>query len=235
RGAWGVILITTKSGKRGDLPKVNYSNNFSWATPTTTPEIAPAAEGAEMAFRALQRTNPSTNVFGVVGMYIDQTSIQKMREWDATYGGQDLGNEMVMGRDFEVRDGRLFFYRSWDAGEMFMRQWTPQQKHDLSVAGGTERTNYRLGIGYLGQEGVLKVNPDNFDRYSLNLNVSTQVTDWIEARGKVLYSKTNFTRPFYFSSETYDPWYYLYRWPKVYPYGTYEGYPFRSAIQEVQQ
>ena len=235
RGAWGVILITTKSGKRGDVPKVSYSNNFSWATPTTTPVIAPAAEGAEMAFKALQRTNPSTNVFGVVGMYIDQTSIQKMREWDAAYGGQDLGDEMVMGRDFEIRDGRLFFYRSWDAGDMFMRKWTPQQKHDLSVAGGTERTNYRLGIGYLGQDGVLKVNPDNFDRYSLNLNVSTQVTDWIEARGKVIYSKTNFTRPFYFSSETYDPWYYLYRWPKVYPYGTYEGYPFRSAIQEVQQ
>ena len=235
RGAWGVILITTKMGKKGEAPKVDYSNNFSWATPTTTPVIAPAAEGAEMAFGALQRTNPSTNVFGVVGMYIDQTSIQKMREWEASYGGQDLGNEMVMGRDFEIRDGRLFFYRPWDAGEMFMKNWTPQQKHDLSVSGGTEKTNYRVGIGYLGQDGVLKVNPDQFDRYSLNLNVSTEVTDWMEARGKVIYSKTKFTRPFYFSSETYDPWYYLYRWPIVYPYGTYEGYPFRSAITEVEQ
>ena len=235
RGAWGVILITTKTGKKGEAPKIDYSNNFSWATPTRTPVIAPAAEGAEMAFGALQRTNPSTNVFGVVGMYIDQTSIQKMREWEASYGGQDLGNEMVMGRDFEIRDGRLFFYRPWDAGEMFMKEWTPQQKHDLAVSGGTEKTNYRLGLGYLGQDGVLKVNPDQFNRYSLNLNVSTEVTDWMEARGKVIYSKTNFTRPFYFSSETYDPWYYLYRWPIVYPYGTYEGYPFRSAITEVEQ
>lgn len=235
RGAWGVILITTKSGKKGEVPRINYSNNFSWATPTTTPVIAPAAEGAEMAFMALQRSDPSTNVFGVVGMYVDQTSIQRMREWQSTYGGQSLGNEMIIDRDFEIRDGRLFFYRPWDAGEMFMNQWTPQQKHDLSVSGGTDKTNYRLGIGYLGQEGVLKVNPDNFDRYSLNLNISTQVTDWLEARGKVIYSKTNLTRPFYFSSETYDPWYYLYRWPIVYPYGTYEGYPFRSAITEVEQ
>lgn len=235
RGAWGVILITTKTGKKGESPKINYSNNFSWATPTKTPVIAPAAEGAEMAFKALQRTNPSTNVFGVVGMYFDEIGIQKMREWEQQYGGQNLGDEMVLGRDFEIRDGRLFFYRPWDAGEMFMKDWTPQQKHDLSVSGGSDKTSYRLGVGYLGQNGVLKVNPDEFNRYSMDLSVNTQVTDWMEVRGKVLYSKTNFTRPFYFSSETYDPWYYLFRWPKTYPYGTYEGYPFRSAVTEVTQ
>lgn len=235
RGAWGVILITTKSGKKGEAPKVSYSNNFSWATPTKTPVIASAAEGAEMAFSALQRTNLSTNVFGVVGMYFDQEGIQKMREWEQQYGGQDLGNEMVLGRDFEIRDGRLFFYRPWDAGDMFMRDWTPQQKHDVSVAGGSDKTTYRLGVGYLGQNGVLKVNPDEFNRYSVDLSVNTAVTDWMDVRGKVLYSKTKFTRPFYFSSETYDPWYYLFRWPKTYPYGTYEGYPFRSAVTEVTQ
>ncbi|MEP0714003.1 MAG: SusC/RagA family TonB-linked outer membrane protein, partial [Algoriphagus sp.] len=235
RAAWGVILITTKKGKKGEAPKINYSNNFAWATPTVTPTIAGAADGAEMAFQALQRTNPSTNVFGVVGMYFDREGIQKMRDWEAQYGGQDLGDEMVLGRDFEIRSGRLFFYRPWDAGDKFMKNWTPQQKHDLSVAGGTDKTTYRLGLGYLGQNGVLKVNPDEFNRYSADLNLSTQVTEWLEMRGGVLFSNTKFTRPFYFSSETYDPWYYLMRWPKTYPYGTYEGYPFRSAVTEVQQ
>ena len=235
RGAWGVILITTKTGKRNTRPKVTYSNNFSYSTPTTTPEIAPAAEGAEMAFQALRRKNPSTNVFGVVGMYIDEASIAKMREWEQQYGGQDLGNEMVLGRDFDIRDGRLFFYRSWNPGEMYMNKWTPQQKHDISVSGGSEKTNYYVGLGYLAQEGVLKVNPDEFNRYNVNLGVNTSITDWFDARAKVLYTKSEFTRPFYFSSETYDPWYYLYRWPAVYPYGTYEGHPFRSAITEVQQ
>lgn len=235
RAAWGVILITTKTGRRKTPTQVSYSNNFSWSTPTTTPDIAPAAEGAELAFNALQRTDPSTDVFGIVGMYIDQQSIQKMKEWEAQYGGQNLGNEMVLGRDFDIRDGRLYFYRPWEPGEMFMREWTPQQKHDISVSGGSEKTNYYLGLGYLGQEGVLKVNPDEFNRYNLNVGVNTTVTDWLDVGGKVLYSKTHFTRPFYFSSETYDPWYYLYRWPATYPYGTYEGHPFRSAITEVQQ
>ncbi|WP_347159753.1 SusC/RagA family TonB-linked outer membrane protein [Pontibacter chitinilyticus] len=235
RAAWGVILVTTKTGKKGSPPRVTYSNNFSWATPTTTPEIAPAAEGAEMAFEALRRTNPSTNVFGVVGMYIDETSIAKMREWEQQYGGQNLGSEMVLGRDFDIRDGRLFFYRPWNPGEMFMKDWTPQQKHDVSLSGGSEKTSYHLGLGYLNQDGVLKVNPDKFSRYNLTLGINSSVTDWLDIRSKVLYSNTLTTRPFYYSSETYDPWYYLYRWPAVYPYGTYEGHPFRSAITEVEQ
>ncbi|QDH79290.1 TonB-dependent receptor [Echinicola soli] len=235
RGAWGVILITTKSGKKGEAPKVSYSNNFSWATPTTTPEVASAADGAEMALIAISRRDPSRDYISAIGMRIDRESIDRIRDWDAQYGGMDLGNEMVYGRDFEERDGALYFYRSWDAGDMFMRDWTPQQKHDVSVSGGSEKTSYRLGVGYLGQNGVLKVNPDQFNRYSVDLNVNTSVTDWMDVRGKVLYSKTKLTKPFYFSSDTYDPWYYLFRWPKIYPYGTYEGEPFRSALTEVQQ
>ncbi|MBT0810503.1 TonB-dependent receptor [Litoribacter ruber] len=235
RAAWGVILITTKSGVKGGKPKITYSNNIAYSTPTTTPVIAPGADGAEMAFRALQRTNPSTNVFGAVGMFFDQEGIQKMREWEANYGGQDLGMEMVMGRDFEIRDGRLFFYRSWDPADLFLRQYTPQQKHDISVSGGTEKTSYFLSAGYLGQSGQLKVNPDEYNRYNLNFSVNTAVTDWMDVRAKVLYTESNFTRPFYFSSETYDPWYYIFRWQSVYPYGTYEGRPFRNSISEVEQ
>ncbi|PRY53336.1 TonB-linked SusC/RagA family outer membrane protein [Arcticibacter pallidicorallinus] len=235
RGAWGVILITTKTGKKGAPTRVQYSNNFSYSTPTTTPQVAPAADGAEMAFLAFRRTNPSTPLFSAVGVSIDETAIQKMREWETLYGGEDLGNEMVLGRDFEIRENRLFFYRPWDVNEMFMRDYTPQQNHNLSVSGGSEKTSYNLGVGYLGQEGVLKANPDQFARYNLNLGINTSVNDWFDARGKVLYSNSILEQPFVFAAAVYDPWYYLYRWPAIHPYGTYEGKPFRNAVTEVEQ
>src|SRR5690625_6545824 len=40
------------------------------------------------SFSAMQRTNPSTNVFTIVGMSYDETGIQKMREWEQQYGGR---------------------------------------------------------------------------------------------------------------------------------------------------
>lgn len=235
RGAWGVILITTKNGRREQAPTVNYSNNISWATPTETPTVAPTVEGAEMAFAAVNRRIPSLDAFGIVGMFIDQTAIERMGEWEAQYGGQDLGMEMVEGRDYEIRDGRLFFYRSWDPEELFVNKWAPQQKHDVSVSGGSENTNYYVGLGYLNQEGVYKTNPDEFQRYNLNLSVNTSVTDWMDLRAKVLHTNSTRTEPFNFGSATYDAWYYTTRWPAFYPYGTVDGLPFRNHISEVEQ
>lgn len=235
RAAWGVILITTKSGKKGtERSQISYNNNFSWSRPTTIPRVAPAAEGAEMALKAYQRTNPNRTDFSALGMSVDQIAIQKMREWVQNYGNQNLGLDMVQGRDFEIRGGRLFFYRSWDPMELYLRDYAPQNNHNLSISGSTQRIGYTLGLGYLNQKGVLKVNPDEFERFNVNLGITSSVTKWFDARTKVLLSRATRTRPYYFSSETYDPWYYLTRWQAYYPYGTYQGKPFRSALTEVQ-
>ncbi len=235
RAAWGVLLITTKSGKKGAPTRIKYSNNVAWATPTQTPEMAPAAEGAEMALLAYRRTNPTLPRYGVVGMYVDDIAVQKMKDWKQQYGGQDLGPEMVLGRDFEIRDGFFFPYREWDPGKEFMNKWSPQQKHDLSFSGGSEKINYNLGAGYLGQTGVLKVNPDEFSRYNLTLSLNSDITDWFSARGRMMASNTLTTEPYSFGGDTYDPLYYLYRWPTQFPYGTYDGYAFRNAVDEVRQ
>lgn len=236
RAAWGVVLITTKSAKKGlDKARISYSNDFSWQQPTVTPKIVPGVEGAKMAFAAMQRANPNLNSFGVVGLYLDSLALVKMQGWQDQYGGQDLGDEMVLGRDFEIRGNRLYFYRTWDAREKFLKEWTPQQRHNISISGSSEKTGYTLNLGYLDQSGVLKVNADKFQRFNADLGVNSSVTSWLDLRAKVILSKANKTRPYYFSSETYDPWYYLSRWPAYYPYGTYENKPFRSALTEVQQ
>lgn len=238
RGAWGVILITTKSGKKNTPNRITYNNNFGWQTPTQTPEIAGAVEGAEMVLQAMRRqaNNPNINQFTVLGMSYDELGIQKIRDWVSAYGdGKGLDDEMVMGRDFEVRDNKLFFYRPWDVNERYMKTWTPQQRHNIGFTGGGENTSYNLNLGYQNQDGVLKVKPDKFDRYNFSVGVNSKINDWVDARGKVLFTSTNIETPFSFSSATYGPWYYLYRWPATYPYGTYEGKPFRSALTETEQ
>lgn len=235
RAAWGVVLITSKSGRKNMPSKISYTNNFSWSAPTTLQKIAGAADGAQFALSALQRTNPNTTQPGVVGMYIDDIAIQKMREWEQLYGGQKLDDEMVRGRDFELRGGKLFFYRPWDVQEKYMRDWTPQQNHNLSVSGGSEKTSYNIGLGYLNQAGILKANPDKFARYNVSASINTAVNDYLDVRAKMFYTNTLTEIPFSFSGAQIGPLYYLYRWPAFYPYGTFNGEPFRNAVTEVQQ
>ncbi|HYH16483.1 MAG TPA: TonB-dependent receptor [Flavisolibacter sp.] len=235
RGAWGVILITTKSGKKGaERSQISYNNNFSYSKPTTMPEVASAAEGAEMALAAFRRSNSGLTSFTTIGMTVDETAIQKMRDWQAQYGGKDLGPEMVLGRDFEIRNGQVFYYRAWDPYEMYLRNWAPQQNHNLTLSGSNAKTGYTLGFGFLDQKGVLKVNPDKFQRFNANLGVNSSITNWLDARAKIYLSRATRTRPFYYSSDVYDPWYYLSRWPSYFPYGTYQGKPLRNSITEVE-
>src|SRR5699024_4658512 len=180
-------------------------------------------------------TNPSTEKFGVVGMSIDQEAIGKMRDWDEQYGGEDLGLEMEEGRDFEIRDGELFFYRSWDPRKLLVKQWAPQHKHDISVSGGSEKTDYRLSLGYLNQGGGYKTNADKYDRYRLDLTINTSITESADVGGKVAHTNAVKTDPHNFGTATYGPWYYTTRWPANYPYGEFEGEPFRNHVSEVQQ
>src|SRR5699024_7529173 len=225
----------TKSGKRNTKTSINYSNNIALQKPTTTPTIAGGAEGAKAGLMALQRTNPSLTGYNNLGTRYDEYAIEKMTEWEQKYGGQNLGLDMVEGRDYEVKDGYLYFHRPWDAEEMFMKNYTPQQNHNIDITGGSEKVNYNAGFGLISQTGVLKDNADKYNRYNFNLGLNADITDWLTGFAKVLYSTSDVSKPFSFNGNVYEPWFYLYRWPRNFPYGTIEGLPMRNAITEVQQ
>lgn len=235
RAAWGVVLITTKTGKKNDKPRVTYSNNFSWSTPTVMPQVAKTYEGAQAMLLAANRSGAST--VSSIGYNVDEIAVQKMKEWYNTYGGMsqsELG-EMQLGRDFEERGGKYYFYRQFDPLDMFMKDWTPQQKHNLSVSGGSDKTTYNISLGYLNQQGILKVNTDEYDRYNFNANVNTQIRDWWSVRANVMFSRSTKSEPYQYTSGYTDVWYYLLRWPSFYPYADYQGIPFRSAMTEIAQ
>ena len=235
RAAWGVILIKTKSGKRNTKTSINYSNNIALQKPTTTPVIAGGAEGARAGLLALQRTNPSLTGYNNLGTRYDEYAIEKMAEWEQLYGGQNLGLEMVEGRDWEVKDGFLYFHRPWDAESMFMRDFTPQQNHNLNISGGSDKVNYNAGFGLVSQSGILKENPDKYNRYNFNLGINADINDWLTGFAKVLYSASDVSKPYSFNGDVFEPIFYMYRWPRNFPYGTIDGLPMRNAVTDVQQ
>lgn len=239
RAAFGVLLITTKAKAKAEKITVKYSANVSLRTPTKTPKQLPGWQQGEInligAKNAAADPN-SVSYYNVVGnMRVDQTSIDKMKDYWNKYGyGDEFGSEMVEGRDFEFRDGGMFFIRTWDWYDMYIRDWAPQQNHSLSVNGGNGRTNYNIALGYLKQDGQMKINSDEFARYNANLSLNSQITKWLSIRGGVMFTKADYSRPMTYNSDLYDPMYYLYRWQAMYPYGTYNGHEFRSGITETK-
>lgn len=245
RAAFGAILITTKKGNKDGSVKVSYSDNFAWGKPTNLPEFSRADLGMQYSLDQYNglRATPGTEFSPYSGYRISETSIAKTKEWINTYGdGSSLGREMVEGRDFDYspNGGAPYFYRPWDVRKMFYKDWAPQQNHNLSVTGGTEKIQYNLSAGLMHQSGILKDFKDFFNRKSFSGHISTQVNKRITLRGGFMYTQTAEEGPMSFYSGTtdqqadiYGPTYYIYRWHQINPYGTYNGKEFRNGLAEM--
>ena len=181
RAAFGVVLITSKSGKRDEKVRVSYSNNFAWATPANLPEMAPAWQSGLAYLTAARHNNPSTQYVGTIGgLRYNDDIIAKMKTWSETYGkGEGLSREMERGRDFEMYVGYMEAYRDWDIANLFFSKWTPQQNQNFSVSGGSKSTSYSISLGYLDQTGIFKAKPDQYSRYNVNANINSDVNKWL--------------------------------------------------------
>jgi TonB-linked SusC/RagA family outer membrane protein len=235
RATWGVILITTKKGSRDGKVTFSYRNNIAWNTPTKMPKQASAYDNAKVLLEIAERASGASSISSI-GYNIDQEALEKIKEWDEQYGGMSHGElgEMQLGRDFEIRGGKTYFYRSFDPIKEFTRKWSPQQSHNIGINGGNEKTSYNVSFGYLSQKGVMKVNTDTYERFNFGSNISTQIREWWEIKGSVLLTRSKKTQPYRYTSGLYDAWYYLLRWPRWYPYADYEGKPFRSAVTDMK-
>lgn len=76
-----------------------------------------------------------------------------------------------------------------------VRNSSPMQKHNLSLTGGSKKSSYYASIGYLDQDGMYKLNTDNFKRYNVAFNLSSQVTKWFKMDIKANYYNTLYTQP----------------------------------------
>lgn len=233
RAAWGVILITTKQGSKNEKVRVSYSNNFAWNTPTEMPKLASTVDNAKFIWAVMQRLGVAQA--NPIGYTIDAYAVNKIEEWDQKYGkmSQSELGELKEGRDFEIINGKTYFYRSFDPIKEFTRKWTPQQNHNISITGGSDKTTYNISMSYLTQKGIMKINTDQYDRYTLHSNITTNISNWWKVRSNILVTRTGHSQPYRFTSGQYDTWFYLLRWPRWYPYTTYEGKPFRSAVTEI--
>lgn len=65
------------------------------------------------------------------------------------------------------------------------------QNYNLSVAGGTQSTTYKLSGGYMKQDGIAA--GSDFDRITLSANIDSKVNSWLKIGGATNLSRTTQT------------------------------------------
>ena len=182
RAAFGVVLITTKSAKNNEHFQVNYTNNFGWSQATVLPDYPTVLEQIAGLNDANHRFGNESELFG---MYLDREAFyQAAKNWQDKHGGKAGYREMVEGDDYIPGVG---YVADWDVAGIMFNNAAPSQNHTISVQGNAGKTNYYMSFGYDKEQGLMNFNPDKLKKYNATVNVTTQVTDWLQVGARVNY------------------------------------------------
>jgi TonB-linked SusC/RagA family outer membrane protein len=190
RGAFGVILVTTKKGSKDRKPQFSYSGSIQFNKPTYLPDLLSTQdymESQNVAQMNLNGTQKYTN---------DQV------KWVNDYIADPVNNPSY----HVLPNGRIFWNANPNVLKNMLQPWAPGQNHTVNLNGGNSKTSYYISGGYLGQEGLFKSNTDVFKRYNFTSNVSTDVTDWFKVGAKVNYINTNYDEPHKYPNKGTDWW-----------------------------
>src|SRR5690606_36241880 len=144
-------------------PVINYNMYVGKSTPTMLPEMINSWEYAEVV-------NDAYLYSGQQPRYTE-AEIQKFRD------GSDPIN-----------------YPNFDhIGYLFKSGSGVETKHDISMRGGTEQTQYMFSTGYYKQNGIITRN--NADRYNIRLNLDTKLYDNLKLSVRLAGIKTGSKEP----------------------------------------
>ena len=157
RGANGVIIVTTKRGRKGEKPTVDFKASVGVSEPIRYPDYLGSAGYATLYNEAMLNDNPSLDP-GSASLFSQET-ISNFRRAKG-----------------DNSDGLGY---NWD---YFDYAFKPSilQDYSLSVRGGTDRARYFILGSYYNQGGNYKhSNSDNvnkFLRYNFRANVDVDAT-----------------------------------------------------------
>ncbi|MDD4756322.1 MAG: TonB-dependent receptor [Prolixibacteraceae bacterium] len=173
RAAFGVILVTTKSGKESLKPQVSLSMNYSVNEPTAVFQPMDSKERMEYM-------NTANNAQAGQNYY-------QFPEWLIphllAYYEDPVNNPSAVP---DINDPNTWMpCGNVDWTDELYRDSYPQQQYTASISGGSEKVNYYSSISYFSQVGMPRHFDEKYERYNLLSNISYDVTDWITIGAKI--------------------------------------------------
>lgn len=157
RAANGVILITTKQGKKGKL-NISYSGRISYAQPTNLIDmVSDYADYMELRNEARRNS-------GLADLYL-ASNIDLWREKAKDPNGLNENG---------VPNYVAYPNTDW---QDIMFQHGLVNDHNVSVSGGSEKIRFLLSAGYYDNPGL--VENTGIKRYSIRANVEADPVKWL--------------------------------------------------------
>lgn len=188
RGAFGVVLITTKNPTK-ERTSVTYNGNFSMKSPTVVPdmvsdsyEYATMFKDAYSSFYDYAR-EPSTI----------HKAVPFTQDWYNTLASHRPGSGLA---DVETdAKGNYLYYANTDWYDLLYKDQTLSTDHNVTIQGGSDKADFMVSGRYYGQEGLFAYNSDDYDMYNIRAKGSAQIFPWLKAENNMEFSQMNYHNP----------------------------------------
>ncbi len=202
RAPYGVILITTKSGSTDEKLSVSYSGNVSVATPQRLPAMLNSYTHARIV--------NESGVWGAGGRVFSNETIDRIiafQKGDFDYLKQFTVPDATYFETVALPNGTWGINQQGNANYDWIDEYygsAVNQKHDISIQGGSQKTSYYLSGGYVGQEGVLNYGTDTYSRVNIMAKIKTSIAPWWDIGYQPRFMKSNRVRPSMDKQGEYD-------------------------------
>lgn len=194
RAPFGVILVTTKSGKIGKT-SVNYNANLRISSPINMPKSMDSYSFAVMMNAGLVNSNGKAK--------FSNETLQNMLDYQA--------GKLTGGLVPSTAAGSTSWMDTWSTGyantdllDVLYKDRVTSQEHNLSINGGSEKMTYYVSLNYLGQNGLLNIGDDGLKRYNTAAKISSTLTKWLKFNYSMRFTRTDNWKPTDFDDNVYS-------------------------------
>lgn len=192
RGAFGVILVTTKDPQKG-RPVINYNGSVTVNSRTVVPDVI--TDGLTW----LNWWKDSYN-----GYYNGSKSLLNHIDSTVPYT-EEIYNELVrrqadptLTRTTTLSGHGMFgwaYMESTDWYDLFYKNCNWSDEHNLSVSGGNEFADYYVSGRYYGMDGIYKVGNEDYKKYDIRAKGTLKVRPWLKITNNISASVVNHYEP----------------------------------------
>ena len=182
RASAGVIMITTKGSKGADKAQkatISYDGYYGIKKLARMPEFMDANEFMDYRF-ARYTTLDGKSYDGSSRKGVDAEGhphyIIKNTDLNSAFLARKGATSYKDSKIYELMMDPSFDGYDW---KKMVTRTAAQQNHFISAAGATDKVNYRVGMGYQGEENVFKGN--DYERFNFKGSMDAKLSKIFEA------------------------------------------------------
>lgn len=181
RATFGVILVSTKSGAYKQKAKIDYSYNIAFDQPYALPDILDSYH--------IYKNGADKRLW--TGEITEYTQHDK----DMMNGMLAYIKDPVNNKPYFMEGNAIQWVGNTNPYKELVKNWTPTQKHNLSISGGGDRISYYISLGIQDQEGMYEIRTDKLKRYNAMMSINAKVTNWFTVTAKASYNVFDYDSP----------------------------------------